>query len=150
MKVVAVIFALICAVTARPEGEIIFEDSDNSAPDQVQPRSGLSTLPPFPTLKISEEDPVPTTYRPLPSFKGNLPRFHPAELNSLAYDDGYVYEKPDIPFEDKTFEGYTYDRPKNPMTLPSVVPSPSSTTTPTEEGPLDIDLPEIAIRGAFD
>lgn len=119
---------------SRPNDNIIFEDS-NSAP--VKEPSNESTLPPFPKLLFE--------------LRSGL-NMRPEEFNSLMFDDGpgYVYDKPETPFEDpketdnNPFEGYFYDRPQNPMILPS--PSTTTTTTTTTEEAMDIDLPDGAAR----
>lgn len=71
----------------------------------------------------------------------------PEELNSLMLSDdtGYVYDRPETPFEEpepnrNEFEGYFYDRPKNPMILPTPL------TTTTEADDEIIDLPDGAAR----
>lgn len=113
-------------MSARPatNDNIIFED--NSAPDIPS-----STLPPFPTLS--------SRFSPL--------GMRPEELNSLMLSDdtGYVYDRPETPFEEpepnrNEFEGYFYDRPKNPMILPTPL------TTTTEADDEIIDLPDGAAR----
>lgn len=120
-------------VRARPDDNIIFEDKSDAA-DQ-------STLPPFPKLELQDN-----TLPPFPSLIA-LRMMRPEQLNSLMYEaaagQGYVYDRPEIPFETKdnsVFDGYFYDRPKNPMELPS---TPVMTTT--EEDPL-IDFPEANAR----
>lgn len=150
-------------VLARPNDNIIFEDSVNSAKDLPE-----STLPPFPKSELqdgpSSSSPLPTfpTLPPFPTLSRIALGMRPDELNSLMYDvsGGYVYNKPDIPFEtDKEtesndFEGYFYDRPKNPMTFPTYNKASSTTTTPegvfpisstTTEEPIQ-DLPDGVAR----
>lgn len=116
------------AVFARPAADdnIIFEDNIASVP------IASTTLPPFPTLS--------------PRFSLGM---RPEELNSLMLlneESGYVYNRPETPFEEPNrneFEGYFYDRPKNPMILPT---SSTTTRTTTEAEEEIIDLPDGAAR----
>lgn len=120
---------------ARPNDNIIFEES-NAVKDPI---------PPFPKLLPQESS---STLPPFPTLDSRLIR--PEELNALMIDggQGYVYDKPEIPFEpqpkdsNNNFEGYFYDRPKNPMTL---LPTTATSTT-TEETNVEIDLPDGAAR----
>lgn len=111
---------------ARPATEeIIFQDNSAAVKEAVS----STTLPPFPTL-------------PRLSLK-------PEELNALMLEDvnpgGYVYNRPDTPFDESQdkFAGYVYDRPKNPMTLPTSTSTTVSTPTTEEE---IIDLPDGVAR----
>lgn len=54
---------------------------------------------------------------------------------------GYVYEKPETPFE-----GYFYERPKVPMTLPTTSPSSTTETVSSKEEETIVDLPDGAAR----
>lgn len=109
---------------------------------------GLPSLPPFPKLELQDSDLALL----LPN--GNALRMRPEELNALMLDDGpegYFYKKPEIPFEQKdtnvNFSGYFYDRPSNPMTIPTRSPSTTTAaTTTTSETSNNGDLPEDAAR----
>lgn len=117
--------SVFCTVLARPNDNLIVEDNlasrlDGDNADQLS--SSSSTLPPFPTLSLRD-------------FTLGM---RPEELNSLIEDEGYVYKKPDTPFE-----GYFYDRPANPMTFPPPTTASTTTTTTTEK---IFELPDGSAR----